>query len=337
MNKFLVASAALAACVGSASAQSNGTSSVTVAGLINVAMVRNNSATGPNWKVDRGDNNRLIFRGVEDLGNGLSATFALQHRFEPDTGTQESGVRPFWQGESRVGLRSTTWGWLRLGRGLTPVQDPNGRYETFGVATVANTQDQLTAYYKAVDNITQPLNAVGVSPAEPGGEGRWDNAAFYESPNINGWVARVAVQAEHSQITRPFSASVTYDQGPISAMLGYERNNRNTVNIQAAGWYDFGVAKLIGSYAINDPEGALKLVGVGIGAHVPLVGPLTLRMAYAQTTSNAASAFTSKKTGVGLKYDLSKRTFVYTDVARSNPLTSGVSVTAGDLGIAHTF
>lgn len=334
MNKSLAAAAAFVMGAGGAMAQS----SVTISGLIDVGVTHNdNTANAAHWKVARGNNNRLIFRATEDLGGGLSATAALQHRFDPDTGTTESTVRPFWQGESRVGLRSDRLGWLRLGRGLTPVQDPNGRIEVFGVTTVANTQDWITAYYKSVDDVSKSLSAAGVSPALAGGEARWDNAVFYDTPNLGGVVARFAMQAEHSEFTKPFSASVTYESGPAFAMLGYERNNRDTRFIQMGGVYDFGVAKLIGSYAINDPEGDLKITAWGIGPHVPLGGPFTLRAAIAQAKSNATGTVTSKKAGAGLLYAFSKRTSVYTDVARSNPLTSSTSLTEVDLGIAHTF
>lgn len=344
MSKSLAAAAALVVGASAAMAQSAVTSSsvtsssVTISGLIDIGVTHNdNTANTAHWKVARGNNNRLVFRATEDLGGGLSATAALQHRFEPDTGTQESTVRPFWQGESRVGLRSQQLGWLRLGRGLTPVQDPNGRIEVFGVATVANTQDWITAYYKSVDDTTKPLSSAGVSPATAGGEARWDNAVFYDTPNLGGVVGRFAMQAEHSEFTKPFSASITYEDGPAFAMLGIERNNRKTSFLQMGGVYDFGVARLIGSYAVNDPDGDLKITAWGIGPHVPLGGALTLRAAVAQARSNGAGAVTSKKRGAGLLYAFSKRTSVYTDVARSNPLTSTTSLTEVDLGVAHTF
>ncbi|MCH7345246.1 porin [Pelomonas sp. CA6] len=336
MKKTLAVGAVLSACAGAAAAQSN----VTISGLLDIGVVRSQSAGVGKWLVGRGNNNRLIFSGVEDLGDGLSATFAMQTRFEPDTGTQELGVRPFWQGETRVGLRSKSLGWLRIGRGLTSVQDPNGRYEPFGVATTGNLQDYFTAYYKAVDDLSKPLDAAGVSPAAAGGEGRWDNAVFYDSPSFGGLVIRAAVQAEHAENTRPFSFSLNYDSGPLSLLLGYERNNRNTRNIQAAGSYDFGVAKLMGTYTINDPVGPLKVTGLGVGVNVPLGGmPLTLRAGYGQvkSSSTASSVVVGKKLGAGLVYTLSKRTYLYTDVGRGNPMTTAVKTTQFDLGMAHAF
>lgn len=335
MNPSLAAAAALLVLAAGHSATAQ--SGVSLSGLIDIGVTHNDSPAGAHWKVARGNNNRLIFRASEDLGGGLSATVALQHRFEPDTGTPESGVRPFWQGESRVGLRSAQLGWLRLGRGLTPVQDPNGRIEVFGVATVANTQDWITGFYKSVDDLAKPLGAAGVSPAFAGGEARWDNAVFYDSPTAGGLTARFSIQAEHSDITHPYGASLTYEKGPLFAMLGCERNNRNTRFLQAGGSWAFPFAKLVVSYALHDPQGDLRITAWGVGPHIPLGGALTLRAAHAQARSNGPGAVTARKRGAGLLYAVSKRTSFYTDVARSNPLTSSTPLNEVDLGIAHSF
>lgn len=310
-------------------------SSVTISGLLDVGMVYNSTPTGTLLKVDRGNNNRIIFSGLEDLGNGNAATFALQSRFEPANGGMEAGVRPFWQGESRVGLRSNDYGWVRMGRGLTAVQDPNGRYEPFGVATVANTQDQLTAFYVAEEDLTKPANPSARQTAIPGGEGRWTNAIFYDSPNMGGVVGRVSVQPRTGSAV-PVSTSLTYDNGPVSLMAGFEQNNRKTRNIQVAGAYDFSGIKIMGSWATTNPVGPLKINGYGMGVNVP-VEAFVLRAGAAVARSNAAGTFASKKIGAGGMYNLSKRTYLYSDVARGNSMVSDYNVWAADLGISHKF
>ncbi|MDP4300822.1 porin [Leptothrix discophora] len=336
MKKSLIALAVLGTFAGGVAAQS----SMTISGLLDVSLIHTSTTPAPAqaWKVAAGNNNRLIFSGVEDLGGGNTATFGLQHRFEPNSGMLEkAGARPFWQGESRVGLRSNDWGWLRIGRGLTPVQEPNGKFEPFGVATVAHTQDYLTAYYKAVDDTTKALNAAGVSDAFVGGEGRWDGAVFYETPNWSGLAVRGAIQkSDRDEPSQPVSASLTYDQGPTSAMVGVERNNRGTRNIQIAGLHNFGPVKVMGSWAVNDPVGALKITGMGAGLHVP-VGDFLIRAGLAQAKSNGAGTVSAKKMGLGGLYNLSPRTSVYSDIARSNGLLSRTNTTAMDLGIASKF
>ncbi|MFD2270500.1 porin [Undibacterium arcticum] len=47
----------------------------------------------------------------------------------------------------------------------------------------------------------------------------------------------------------PYSLAGTYNNGPISAMLGYERNAVGDKYAQIAGSYNVGVANLMASYA----------------------------------------------------------------------------------------
>jgi predicted porin len=113
MKKSLVALALMGA-VGAAHAQS----SVTIYGTVDAGVSRTTHTTNDATQIGKRDNNKLGFRGVEDLGNGLKALFQLEIRYEPDTGTLENGNRPFFQGQSRVGLQGS-FGTVRLGRGLT--------------------------------------------------------------------------------------------------------------------------------------------------------------------------------------------------------------------------
>ena len=79
MKKSFFALAMLAAG-GAAQAQSG----VTVYGNIDLGVSKK---TGGALTEGRRDNNRLGFRGVEDLGNGLKALFQLEIRYDPDIGT----------------------------------------------------------------------------------------------------------------------------------------------------------------------------------------------------------------------------------------------------------
>jgi predicted porin len=332
MKKSLLALAVLGAFAGAASAQS----SVTLSGVLDVGATYT-SDPAVKWGLGRGDNNRIAFNGAEDLGGGLFATFGAQMRFEPDTGTQEvGGARPLFQGETRVGLRGG-FGQIRLGRGLTAVQDPNGGFDPFGVATVGALQGQLTAFYNSEDASTSA--ATGVGTPLPGGEGRWRNAVFYNSPNLGGFVANVTAQAVEGNTNagvRPISVSGVYGGGPISVMLGYERNNLDTKYVQFAGAYNFGFAKIMASYATNDPLGIRKLKGYGVGVVAP-VGPARIKVGYAVAQTNAVGVVDSKKGALGVDYLLSKRTYIYTDIAKSKGLGATVSRNLFDLGIRHAF
>jgi predicted porin len=164
MKKSLIALAVMAAA-GAASAQS----SVTLFGIVDLT-----------YKYAKGDGNgkqhvlardgynssRLGFRGTEDLGGGMSASFWLESGLNPDSGAgdatnlnnQANGVGPTVSGVPVAGAsargnqgltfnrRSTVslaggWGEVRLGRDYTPhfwnwtIFDPFG---TQGVGSATN-------------------------------------------------------------------------------------------------------------------------------------------------------------------------------------------------------
>ncbi|WP_345540615.1 porin, partial [Variovorax defluvii] len=136
MKRSLVAMAA-AAVATAASAQS----SVTLFGVVDVAVSRysvksewyNNTANpfllppvGQPDSVKRSQTalsqgnlapSRVGFRGTEDLGGGLAASFWLEAPITPDDGAR--GVQTFAR-RSTVSLSSNSLGELRLGRDYTP-------------------------------------------------------------------------------------------------------------------------------------------------------------------------------------------------------------------------
>ena len=106
-------SVVLLACISSgAQAQS----SVTLYGVLDVGLTYVNNVAGKKVIEETSDeatSSRVGLRGVEDLGNGLSALFVLEMRPQINSGTVYS---PFWNRYSYVGLSSTTYGTLTLGR-----------------------------------------------------------------------------------------------------------------------------------------------------------------------------------------------------------------------------
>jgi predicted porin len=135
MKKSLIALAVMAAA-GAASAQS----SVTLFGIvdINYNYIKGDGNGHVSRLTDSGYNSsRLGFRGTEDLGGGMSASFWLEAGVNPDNGTgdttehEQPGCRPlrWYRVGARQGLvfnrRSTVslagnWGEVRLGRDYGP-------------------------------------------------------------------------------------------------------------------------------------------------------------------------------------------------------------------------
>ena len=87
---------------------------------------------------------RLGFRGSEDLGAGLKASFWLEMGLQPDTGKNASvwgngGVdnQLFFNRRSTVSL-SNQWGELRLGRDYTVNFNVSGKFDAFGANGFGN-------------------------------------------------------------------------------------------------------------------------------------------------------------------------------------------------------
>jgi len=348
MKKTLVALAALASV--SAFAQST----VTISGIVDVGFVnvsdRTNLAGAEKSGITRGNNNRIIFSGVEDLGGGMAATFAAQMRFEPNRGTPESGAstvgqgagtvtnvtgatvptsRPLFQGETTVGLRGG-FGQLKLGRMLTALQLLNGgTFDPWGVTTVAGA------------NYAGGFNTDYVR----GGEGRIGNAFWYATPSFGGFTASLSYGFDKGATGKQhLSAAGNYSNGPVNVVVAYERNRFNDNHTTIGGNYDFGSFKLYTNYYITkggtaaDRAGAINLatavggsgptagsglVAVGgnikgwtLGANVP-VGATTIRLGYNRWNGNGVAGLDTKesKLGLGVNYALSKRTAIYSDIA----------------------
>ena len=169
------------------------------------------------------------------------------------------------------------------------------------------------------------------------------------------------------------SFNAMYAAGPLAVAVGYEQNRVGDKITQVYGNYNLGVAKVFASTATIKGGTAADRVGVTlaataaavntgsstsqvaaggkidnytIGASVPM-GAATIRTGYSVWNGNgAAGQKDDNKFGLGLKYDLSKRTYIYTDVAsqtrknnsaNADNSKSNSKVTSFDLGVAHSF
>jgi predicted porin len=360
--KNLVALAALAATTAFAQ------STVTINGVVDVG-IRNTSkvAVGAaKLGVTAGNNNRIGFGVVEDLGGGLKATANAEMRFDPAAGTTEgAGARPLFQGQTRVGLMGG-FGTVMLGRGLTALQLANGgNSDPWGVTTAAGS-----------------VYAAGfATDYAAGGEGRIDQGIWYTSPTMGGLTLsatmsprKIVTAAGATPSKTSQSINVTYAAGPLVVGLGNERNRANDTITQVYGNYNMGVAKLFASYAtieggttaeqaaagafaasaaaVNTGAAPTQVAAGGeiknwtVGATVPM-GAATIRVGYSGWNGDGSTtAKDDTKFGVGVKYDLSKRTFIYSNIAQQTRKNFTGTAAAGrdntsvqlfDLGVGHSF
>ena len=219
---------------------------------------------------------------------------------------------------------------MRLGRGLTAVQAPNGAYDPFGVRTAGSLQGLLTTGYNS-----DPNQAAG------SGAGRWSNAFFYDTPNLGGFSAAASFQMREGNagyVKNGTSLSGSYNNGPLSLFAGFETNSVDTKYTQIAGSYTTGFGKLMASWAVQNPVGAANnFTGTGFGINVPM-GAAVIKAGYARNNPQAAGVATGTKLAIGMDYALSKRTMIYTNVARNKTAAAApVTSTLFDLGLQHNF
>ncbi|ROZ74376.1 porin [Ramlibacter sp. WS9] len=350
MKKTLVLVSALG-LAGAACAQS----SVTMFGIVDVTLAHGTGSVSDRTQLLRGgySSNRLGFRGVEDLGGGMSAGFWLEAGLNPDDGSgqptssnnQASGTPASAGGGQGLTFnrRSTislggAWGEFRMGRDLTPqylnlaAGDPFGNV---GVGSVVN----YTAIITGVTN-TRASNSIAYFSPRLGGFAV--HAMHYFGENSSG--------AATSSDGTGDGIRLSYENGPLQAALALSRTKyaagdvkQNNANVT----YNFGVVKATATYN-SDRNGAIAAKGYSLGAWVP-IGASEIRAAYSHHRTSAVNNPAAKKISLGYHYNLSKRSVLYTTFARvrneggfAHALNGAATAPNGasngfDLGIRHSF
>ncbi|MBC8055110.1 MAG: porin [Rhizobiales bacterium] len=312
MKKSLLALAVLGAFAGVASAQS----SVTLFGIVdlNARYVKND---GSNRRLslsqDGINSSRLGFRGVEDLGGGLSGRFWLEAGLNPDNGSTNA---QFFNRRSTVSLVGG-FGEVRLGRDYSPTFWNTTIFDVFGTNGLGDSSGvkQITAadYVRANNTIAYflPSNIGGVygqftvGAAEGAAAGRYiggrlgfaagpfDIAAAYATERVN--TGGFSVTTVTGSPTTPAANAQSYK----SANIG--------------GSYDFGVVKLLGYYQ-QEKVLSFKDKIASISLNVPL-GQGEIHAGYNQSKISGPINNKVSKAALGYVYNLSKRTALYSTAA----------------------
>ena len=342
MKKSLIALAVLAAS-GAAMAQS----SVTLYGVVDTGLTYSKGEESVYGMTHVGGNvnSRLGFRGVEDLGNGLKATFNLESGFSADDGTNYMGQDGLaFTRTSTVGLAGN-FGEVRLGRMLTSSYLAVSRYDAFGDT------------------------GIGASLAWHGGQtgyaARTENAISYTSPNFSGFKIGAEYgfgEKQKARDSRYFGMGATYDNGPLSLGLGYDRLNSNTMDgllaasdlktVHLGGAYNFGVAKLLAFYKQSKVSNAPKFKTFGLGVSAPVGAAGEVRASYNNYKISDDNG-KADQLSLGYVHNLSKRTALYGTYAyiknkdglafQLNGAMAGAGLKDGEkqhglqLGVRHAF
>ncbi|WP_353399625.1 porin [Duganella hordei] len=326
-----IAIALLAASAAQAQAQSQ----VTVYGVIDLDLVRDNNGTAGVTRMDAGvlNGSRLGFKGSEDLGAGLSVIFQLENGFTGDTGAQADPARLF-NRLSFVGL-SGKYGTLKLGRQNNPVYTTLTSWDPFAIGMAGDSSRLFSYNGSRTDNVVSYSYAVGKVRGEfqyGVGEVPGNNAA---SRVLAGWTG--------------------YTVGALDVVATYQniRNANDTAATRMAligGNYNLGPVKAFVSYAREDGVvlGSAKLLSQRdalVGARIPVSEAGTVIVSWIRKTDRILVNGGANQYAIGYRHDLSKRTTLYTSIGelRNDAAALYKVVAAGktdkllNAGIRHIF
>jgi len=370
MQKKIIALALAGLASSAAFAQSN----VTIYGRMDYGYLYRGDDSGASLNVDNrgefasgiGSGSRIGFKGAEDLGNGLKAIFQAEFGLGMDTNTGLNSTR-----NAYVGLTGN-FGTVVGGRLDGVRYGVFNKYDAFAGGHIGN-------FTQMTSQVDRANNAIAyISPAFLGGL----TATLAYSSHI-GDSNILSLDPQEGKATALingndgdavlYTAMLNYANGPLSLTADYEVVNfmggqttgaaslydKDTVYTLGGSW-DFGVVKLGALYDNQTLEArngsdAADIDSWFVSASVPL-GKFLVKATYGETEDDQASSSKSSKFGIGLDYNLSKRTKLYTGYAiidnddnagamlnpAANCSTGRTGCTnygtqGGEIGIAHVF
>lgn len=321
MPHAFVRRATALACTSLCAAAFAQASSVNLSGYLDVGVYRDAART---WQIGPIQRSHLRFDGAEDLGGGLAATFALSHRFDTGTGQLESPGKPFWHGESTVGLKGA-FGAVKIGRRLSTVYNMDWEFDPWAnYDRVASPAWDLWHYNFPSD----PRGNSGTAEY-----GRLNNGVFYDSPQWAGFSLHLSGSLERAaaDISRARGAALRYAKGAFSGVLAHERNSAGDTESFLGARLLVNDLAVMGVYDVSK-SGASTARAITLGASYP-VGRWTLKAGWGRLRLDGVQA--ERMLGVGAHYAFSKRTAVYADLARKRLVAAAVTVPGA--GLVHTF
>ncbi|NMG44919.1 porin [Aromatoleum toluvorans] len=342
--KTLAIALAAIGVAGAAQAQSN----VTIYGRVNTSLEQTKIEGQESVTKLVNNSSRIGFRGNEDLGNGLSALFQVESRFESDSGGGNLASR-----DTFVGLKSNSLGTVKLGYLTSPLYYATHDYLGMHNHDTGNSSDAFL-WVPAFD----PENFFirnSVAYASPTFGGGFTFEAQYSA--LNEQAVKTATRND-----RPahYSGTLNYDNGPLHVGFGYAQTNRffnfaqgksKDSMLALAGVYDFK-AVVVGALAEHDrsENGGLQDITGLTGDHsrnyyrvavmVP-VGANEFHVNYGVARDWSDTSDTgAKQLTLAYNYNLSKRTKVYAQWTKIDNDKQKVSTATGgayDGGGAYSF
>jgi predicted porin len=306
MKKFTLSAIAFVAAAVAAPAFAQ--SSVTMYGRLNTTIENQKVNSGARvWKVEN-NASRLGFRGVEDMGGGLKASFNLEHGLNSDNG---AATGTFWGRESWVQLAGN-FGAIRLGN-FTP-----------------------ESYFATADYISMHNHDTGSSEDNLYAFGPWvkSNKVGYFTPSMGGFSASVSVAAGEGApgVKRGFDVGANYVAGPLHLGFGWsDQGNSDQMAVRAL--YELGAFTLGAYYQVADNYNGYKDYKAARAAVMYTLGASEFHVNYGRATNG-------DQWTLGYNYNLSKRTKLYgyyTDRDTVRNVARNGEFSSLAFGVRHNF
>ncbi len=336
-------------------------SSVTIFGVVDASYQHASQGGASVNRVNGSGGNqisRLGFRGIEDLGGGLSASFVLDMGLNIDTGTggltstnnqAASGSGITFNRRSTVSLISKTLGELRVGRDFTPTYWNLTAFDPFGTAGAGSAASIIQSNLSKVSTVQTALRA--------------SNSVGYFLPQSKGVYGQLMYAMGENPSDAPNGTRkdgnyaglrIGYAEGNLHVALAHGRTSLASGDVtttNAGASYAFGPVKPMVQIFQDRKDNVAtpnRSSGFLVGAQFT-VGAGYIPVSYSQIHDNAAIERKAKLLAIGYVYNLSKRTAVYTTFSRIGN-SGGASVSGGgvagvanatwrgaDIGIRHSF
>ena len=328
--------------LGIAHAQTN----VTIYGTVDTGFIKE---SGSDLRMYENAANVIGFRGTEELGSGLRATFQLERQFQLFDGTNKDtyslddsisralgnrGKTIDWTGAANVGLQGN-WGAVRLGR----------------------VNEMSVEYYTEVDPFLQGSTGSSLAKYSLLRSEQLSNTIRYDSPSWSGFgfglTYTLGADDHDRSIGRDifndgFGVSLRYENGPLFLTGNFSRqadSDRSYVWNLGGAW-DFDPVRLSLGYQksnlkdlsvlnLDDIDSPVTQKTWLVGLQYK-VGAGTVNASYNRATVDGTVHGNANKYALGYTYDLSKRTSLYAVVSYLDSDNGYVASLNNDMGAENT-
>ncbi|MFC7297810.1 porin [Herminiimonas aquatilis] len=304
-------------------------SSISIYGTIDggVRHLTNATVAGSTTKIgSNGEyyNNRLGFKGTEDLGGGMNAHFHLEGGFNTGTGASDNKDGRAFNRISSVGIAGP-FGSIDFGRQPSVACKAVYAYEPFQYryvhiiplagAVAGNNDGKVSRPFGTVDG-PRFSNAIQYF----GKFGGWTASAEYSMGEVAGSSIAASAKAIGLGYTDgTFTIGSAYTkQNPNVAASGTAEDYRDQDQITFGGAYKIGDIRIAGGYINTKTETTVtsQAKNIWLGARYDVSSIVSLTSGYYRTTLETSNREIARRNFfiVGATYALSSRTSLYADI-----------------------